>query len=389
MKIATFRFLEYGSQAPKNSRFKGIVDTEAITGWYKYTDRDESKDFKQEVNKRDDGFFGYTQSHALEETMSSIGLIPHGDNDARQELRNMLSQSFNKKGNLFFDTVISVESFDELKACGIESVDEWNIVVEEAMKKFMKSLKLDYDNIIWWADYHSNTEHPHIHLSFLEKTQTRTRGKITKTQLKAFKRFFFTELSARKELEDKTSKSYEQVFKDKDIQFQEILKNVDKRLGKEKITLINLHRYLPKTGRLSYYSLNMKPYKHYIDDMIDEIINNDSQVKESIDKWMSTLELLEDVMNHESNENIATIKEAEMKKLYEQIGNKILKEYKQVRYENIHIKTSSGKIYIKKIKKRKLSRSSIAYDIQRAAELEEYNLSLALEEFYRAYNLDE
>ncbi|MCD7951147.1 MAG: relaxase MobL [Erysipelotrichaceae bacterium] len=387
MNIETFRFLEYGSNAPGNSRFKGTIDTESIVGWYKYTDRGDAKDFEQTINKREDGFLGYTQSHALDKTMSSIGYIPHGNNKKRQELKNLISDSFNSNGNLFFDTVISIESFEELEACGIRSVEDWNIIVMNSMKKFMKCLDMDYDNIIWWADYHTNTNHPHIHLTFLEKNQTRTRGKITQTQLKAFKRYFNTEISARKELERLMKESYIDAFKDKDIQFKEILKNVDVRLSNDEVTLNNLHRYLPKTGRLQYNSENMKPYKHYVDAIIEDIILNDEDVKASIDKWMNTLELFEKAINKSSNENIATIKEAEMKKLYEQIGNKILKEYKQSQYEIIEKQAKNGKTYKKTIKHKLMTRSSLAYYISRSASEEEYALSVAIDEFLSNYHL--
>ncbi len=386
MKIGTFRFAEYGKQAPKNSRFKGTIDTESLLGWSEYTDREEAKDHEKELNKRDDGFFGYTQSHTLEKTMSSIGFIEHGENEKRKEFRKMIAASFHKKGNLFFDTVISVENFAELEECGIRSVEDWNIIVNNAMKKFIKTLDLDYQNIIWWADSHNNTENPHIHLTFLEKEQTRTRGKITPEQLAAFKRYFFTEISARKKLEKEFKKPYQEVFKDKDIQFKEILNNADNVLSKNKVTLNNLYRYLPKQGRLQYNSYNFKPYRHYIDDIINDIILKDKDVQKSLDKWMNTLEMFEQIINDNAHD-IATIKEAEMKKLYEQIGNKILKYYKKSNYIEVIKKGKNGKTYHKLIKKRKITRNSLAYDISRSAENESYRLELEIEEFLRAYHL--
>lgn len=43
IKIHKLRFLIYGSQPPKGSRFKGTLDTGSLIGYTQYTDRDDAK----------------------------------------------------------------------------------------------------------------------------------------------------------------------------------------------------------------------------------------------------------------------------------------------------------------------------------------------------------
>ena len=78
VEIDKVRFFQLGSQAPKNSRFKGIITQDTLFGkggWLEYTQRDEAtQPDKGYYAERDDGFFGYTfrQEAADGLTMTSM-----------------------------------------------------------------------------------------------------------------------------------------------------------------------------------------------------------------------------------------------------------------------------------------------------------------------------
>ena len=75
IKIHKLRFLIYGSQPPKGSRFKGTLDTGSLIGYTQYTDRDDAKGNEKKLGKRKDGYLGYTSSHHKDATISSEGVI--------------------------------------------------------------------------------------------------------------------------------------------------------------------------------------------------------------------------------------------------------------------------------------------------------------------------
>lgn len=374
-----------GAQAPKNSRFKGVISQESLIGWFGYTARDESKENEQELGKREDGFFGYTASHAKDPTFTNAGFLK-SDKD-REKYRKQISKAFSKKGNLFWDAVISLESFEEADDCGLNSGEDWNIVVNKAINKFFKNVGLDSKNMLWWGDYHINTNNPHIHLTFLEKKQTRTKGKFSPKQLASFKRFMYAEINARKKLEKRVKTNSVLFFKDKDIKFNEIIRDVDQFLkDNPKITISKLNKILPKKGRLQYNSKNMIPYHPIIDAIIDEVILNNPKVNKSVTSWMKSIEILNETMNDIGSSNIATIKQAEMKKLYEQIGNKILQEYKSVKY-NDYIKIIGGEKTLVKYKRKLFTKTRLEQSIISYADLQDQKIKEALEEFLRDNNL--
>lgn len=96
--------------------------------------------------------------------------------------------------------------------------------------------------------------------------------------------------------------------------------------------IADLHNVLPKTGRLSYNSYVMKPYKKVVDKIIGKILN-DCEIQNYLNEYMNMLNRINDYQNQffsKSGDNdIANIKNAEMEKLYSRIGNMILKDYRE------------------------------------------------------------
>ena len=169
-----------GYKPPSNSRMKKEVSMDSISGYFEYTGRDEAKDVEKDVEENETGYFGYTGSHTVG-TSSSMGVL--NTREDRKKFKKEIKKYFNKKGNICWDLVISLESDEEAAKLGLETVDNWNGVMSDALLKIFKQYDLEYNNVLWWFDVHRNTEHPHIHLAFMEKHQTRFKGKISKAKL--------------------------------------------------------------------------------------------------------------------------------------------------------------------------------------------------------------
>lgn len=373
MKITKARFMMNGYKPPSNSRMKKEVSMDSISGYFEYTGRDEAKDVEKEVEENETGYFGYTGSHTVG-TSSSIGIL--NTREDRKKFKKEIKKYFNKKGNICWDLIISLENDTEAAKLGLETVDNWNSVISDVLPKIFKQYDLEYNNVLWWFDVHRNTEHPHIHLAFMEKHQTRFKGKISKAKLENVKRTIYTCIAVRQKLAEKTGYDYREYFKIKDQEFNQLVTLIKGKDLSNVKTLNQLLDALPKTGRLQYNSYNMKDFKPVIDGIIDDIIFNSSDLKKQYDILLERIEVLEGVMNDESA-GISTLKEAELNKLHERIGNYILKNYKKT--EKVKVKKETKTIR----KVRYLNKKRLEGFIYSVALEQQNNINKSIDEYYK------
>lgn len=382
IKIHKLRFLVYGSQPPRGSRFKDTLDTDSLIGYTKYTDRDDAKGNEKELGRRKDGYLGYTSSHHKDSTISSEGVID--TKEKREELYKKLSSAFSKKGDIFYEEIISLESHEEAERLSLgESARQWEPLLNEVLPKVFRHRGFDPDNMLWTADLHTNTQHPHVHLLFMEKEHTIDRGKFTKSDMKYLKRQLLSALERRQSYCDRLEASVDDVFRNKDKQFRHLMSDVEQSLLDNKnIQLTELLKALPKRGRMQYNSYNMKDYRPLIDNYIDHLIRTDKKAKASFEKLMETIDRLEANINDAGNEKISTLKEAEMRKIYERIGNMILQKAKDPDYKEIMtVNKRTGETQIRRYRK-PLTNISISRAIVDVTNAQEQEMEEALEEFY-------
>lgn len=382
IKIHKLRFLVYGSQPPRGSRFKDTLDTDSLIGYTKYTDRDDAKGNEKELGRRKDGYLGYTSSHHKDSTISSEGVID--TKEKREELYRKLSSAFSKKGDIFYEEIISLESHEEAERLSLgESARQWEPLLNEVLPKVFRHRGFDPDNMLWTADLHTNTQHPHVHLLFMEKEHTIDRGKFTKSDMKYLKRQLLSALERRQSYCDRLEASADDVFKNKDQQFRHLMSDVEQSLLDNKnIQLTELLKALPKRGRMQYNSYNMKDYRPLIDNYIDHLIRTDKKAKASFEKLMETIDKLEANINDAGNEKISTLKEAEMRKIYERIGNMILQKAKDPDYKEIKtINKRTGETQVRRYRQ-PLTNISISRAIAEVANAQEQEMEEALDEFY-------
>ena len=382
IKIHKLRFLVYGSQPPRGSRFKDTLDTDSLIGYTKYTDRDDAKGNEKELGRRKDGYLGYTSSHHKDSTISSEGVID--TKEKREELYRKLSSAFSKKGDIFYEEIISLESHEEAERLSLgESARQWEPLLNEVLPKVFRHRGFDPDNMLWTADLHTNTQHPHVHLLFMEKEHTIDRGKFTKSDMKYLKRQLLSALERRQSYCDRLEASVDDVFRNKDKQFRHLMSDVEQSLLDNKnIQLTELLKALPKRGRMQYNSYNMKDYRPLIDNYIDHLIRTDKKAKASFEKLMETIDRLEANINDAGNEKISTLKEAEMRKIYERIGNMILQKAKDPDYKEIMtVNKRTGETQVRRYRK-PLTNISISRAIVDVANAQEQEMEEALEEFY-------
>lgn len=382
IKIHKLRFMIYGSQPPKGSRFKRTLDTGSLIGYTQYTDRDVAKGNEKNLGKRKDGYLGYTSSHHKDATISSEGVID--TKKKREELYKKMEKAFSKKGDIFYEEIISLESHEEAERLSLgQSGRQWEPLLNEVLPKVFRHKGFDPKNMLWTADLHTNTQHPHVHLLFMEKEHTMDRAKFTQSDMKYLKRQLLSALERRQAYCDRLEASVDDVFRNKDKQFRHLMSDVEESLLNNKnIQLTELLKALPKRGRMQYNSFNMKDYRPLIDNYIDHLIRTDKNAKASFSKLMETLDRLEANINDAGNEKISTLKEAEIRKIYERIGNMILQKAKDPDYKEIKtINKRTGETQVRRYRQ-PLTNISISRAIAEVANAQEQEMEEALDEFY-------
>lgn len=382
IKIHKLRFMIYGSQPPKGSRFKRTLDTGSLIGYTQYTDRDVAKGNEKNLGKRKDGYLGYTSSHHKDATISSEGVID--TKKKREELYKEMEKAFSKKGDIFYEEIISLESHEEAERLSLgQSGRQWEPLLNEVLPKVFRHKGFDPKNMLWTADLHTNTQHPHVHLLFMEKEHTMDRAKFTQSDMKYLKRQLLSALERRQTYCDRLEASVDDVFRNKDQQFRHLMSDVEESLLNNKnIQLTELLKALPKRGRMQYNSYNMKDYRPLIDNYIDHLIRTDKNAKASFSKLMETLDRLEANINDAGNEKISTLKEAEIRKIYERIGNMILQKAKDPDYKEIKtINKRTGETQVRRYRQ-PLTNISISRAIAEVANAQEQEMEEALDEFY-------
>ncbi len=342
--IDTIRFFEWGKQAPKNSRFKGIMNDKMIFGYNGYMDYTGRKDaveenIKDQLTLFEDGFIGYTarEGAASGSTVSSIGVLTP---EKRKELRRIGSAAFNKPGDLIWDMVISMESYEEAHKNHLYHQADYAAVIEKILPQFFRKVGFDPQNMIWWMDYHNNKKHPHMHVVFMEKIHTRDKGSFTEKQLKTLKQIIAKEMTVRETIRELTGNDYETQFRLKDQEKEEMMEALH-TVDFSKIDSIKaLAAALPRSGRMQYGSYNILPYRESIDRITDQLLQSD-HLKKAYEDYLRALDPLDQAMKNDADES--TIRKTELKKLHSEIGNIILREIRKFQDRPVYRSWVSGR----------------------------------------------
>lgn len=323
---------------PKGGRKKkGIVSSKDLVGYLRYTRREDSRELFGDNLKVEGGYFEYTsRDSASIKTFTNYGwLTTEQDiNDFKIELVN----SFNKDGNIAWLPVQAYKDYMTAAQYGLFHAEDYAAITGKVLNKFFKYVNLDPNNMLWWMDYHNNEKHPHVHLVFLEKEQTRTRGKFTQKELNYFRGALFQEMKLREMIITDTYQLNLDVINensgDKKMLREVIYEMISSRKDDEiKKMLINLRRVLPSKGRLQYGASHMIPYRSEIDKVIDTILTHPN-IKADYEALINKWQFLDSEKSRELKTTYTAVFDAEDGKLRKNVANEILRSMKDIEKTN-------------------------------------------------------
>lgn len=214
------------------------------------------------------------------------------------------------------------------------------------MDKNIRLMGLNPDNVVWGAYYHTNTDHPHIHLWMFEKKSTKDYLKLPKKTFKKIRSNIVRNMAINVEMysiRDEVKKNIINHIKECGLDEKLFYKSnkLDKKIFCEDKTLtkmlLELEKNIPTSGSLKYNSNNIAPLRNQVDKIIDYVINTDY-----ISSYYNTyMELLDKERSMYNNRYFSDEEKFEQNKFIEnkqnelksRIGNMILQSIKNYRLD--------------------------------------------------------
>ena len=264
----------------------------------------------------------------------------------------------NTKSHIWHGLITFEELFGKKYCNSYEKAYE---LIKSEFPKFLTRAGFDKNNIEWFAGFHENTDHRHIHFAFYEKVPQRikqnsskkefSQGMVSITSIKKMKMYCEQFLT-----ENKENKIYN---KRKDLMndFKESGKRPIKgEYGRKMKEIILL---LPTTGRVSYDSENMLFMKNKIDYLVDLMIKQNSKVNATYQTFITMLldkdeSIRRMCKEYKINPDKVVLFDKYKTDLYRRLGNVVIKNVFDIRTQmrQLDYKTKS-RLAQKRIQRRK------------------------------------
>jgi len=128
----------------------------------------------------------------IDERPNSHGLF--GQDEKTPDLDSIKEELRNHNG-IVWRMVISLKEEDAVKF-GYTSRQAWENTLRATFPEAVKAIGIRESNLRWFAAYHAEMGHPHVHVMFWEKSPERAAGLLGKGETKEMKRILLREIYA-------------------------------------------------------------------------------------------------------------------------------------------------------------------------------------------------
>ena len=217
--------------------------------------------------------------------------------DLKKEEANKLMERYKPKS--MYRIVFSFEN-DFAQETNIILKNNMQELITKSMPKVIRDMGLEPDNVEWGGYYHTNTDHPHVHVWVFEKQKTKDYLKLPKSTFKKMRSDIIRTLGLNAEMYIKRDETKQHIIdslkeyglNDESMKYYLEGKKNSRRTFKfdKDITndLLELEKVIPHTGSLKYNSKNIRPYHQQIEKIIDKLLKTD-EVKDFYDIFQNQL----------------------------------------------------------------------------------------------------
>lgn len=278
-----YRCTQYMNRRMTLQEGKKQVNTQDM---YNYYDRDEACDKTICNTEKAFDYYDYR--------IGSEGGITNGGNPIDSKQAQKLCDQYRPeviyRGVVSFDREFAFEQ-------GIMEKKKMEKLVTKSMDQLLDNLGMKPENVIWASFYHTNTEHPHCHISFFEKVPTKRKRILSNVD--QIRSVFVSKMEMNILL-----------YVQKDERLHDLVNQVDKLCNCNSLSkslnnanieikglrniaekILKLDEVLPKQGSMKYNSKNIRPFHNQIREIIGEIYELET-VKPYVEKYRDLLDEL-------------------------------------------------------------------------------------------------
>lgn len=240
------------------------------------------EDYAYEISGRK-AYADYIATRPRAERFGSHGLFT--DDGVQVQLSKVTEELDKHKGNIW-TAIISIRR-EDAQRLGFNTGARWRDMLRTQTEALAKNLKIPIQNLRWYAAFHNESYHPHVHL--IAYSTVENEGYLTQNGVENLRSSF-----ARDIFQQDLLCIYERQTEHRDklrAEARDIVENLVSKINSEiyisasiRHKLLELADRLSKTKGKKVYGYLKPDVKALVDSIVDEL-SNDDRIKKLYDLW--------------------------------------------------------------------------------------------------------
>ena len=277
------------------------------------------EDYAYEISGRK-AYADYIATRPRAERFGSHGLFT--DDGVQVQLSKVTQELDRHKGNIW-TAIISIRR-EDAERLGFNTVARWRDMLRTQTEALAKNLKIPMENLRWYAAFHNESHHPHVHL--IAYSTVENEGYLTQKGVENLRSSF-----ARDIFQQDLLCIYERQTEHRDklrAEARDIVEDLVSKINSEiyisasiQHKLLELADRLSKTSGKKVYGYLKPDVKAIVDSIVDELAS-DGRIKKLYDLWYEQKENTIRTYTDEMPDRIPLAQNKEFKS----IKNAVIKE---------------------------------------------------------------
>lgn len=240
------------------------------------------EDYAYEISGRK-AYADYIATRPRAERFGSHGLFT--DDGVQVQLSKVTEELDKHKGNIW-TAIISIRR-EDAQRLGFNTGARWRDMLRTQTVALAKNLKIPMENLRWYAAFHNESHHPHVHL--IAYSTVENEGYLTQKEVENLRSSF-----ARDIFQQDLLCIYERQTEHRDklrAEARDIVEDLVSKINSEiyisasiQNKLLELADRLSKTSGKKVYGYLKLDVKAIVDSIVDEL-SNDDRIKKLYDLW--------------------------------------------------------------------------------------------------------
>ena len=271
---------------------------------------------------------GYMQYIATRPRVQKRGTHGLFSSATAVDLTAAMSELESHEGNVW--TIIYSLRREDAARLGYDNADAWRILLTENTPALAKAMKISFDNFRWYAAYHDDGHHPHIHM--MVWSDDPKEGYLTKDGIAAM-RSKLTNTIFRDEMQkiyERKDVAYKDLVEAAQDSMRDLIRSMQRQICDNPVVeeqMRQLVQALETTTGKKQYGYLKKPLKQIVDAIVDELAEL-PEVAECYDVWNQIREELNGCYGHSAPWERLPLSQ---RKEFRKIKNDIIREAENIR----------------------------------------------------------